>query len=256
MGTRGLKSFVALALVAAVAPATALAAPPTPQPYGAHDSGGFRNILPPGENGLANAAQIAAFELNHTYPPHANDQLGMYANLLYGSPGLTTAQIGELLQGRHIRREARRRRAHLQPARRRHDRARPIRRSAHLRRDPRRDDVRGGLRRRRGPPVLHRRAAETRAAPNSRPSRAAPTSPWTSRVWADTPYNEADLQKQYDQADDVYGVPGQAHPERRPELRRGDQPVHRRGVRQPAEDAGRVRVDRQAASIRAPTRFR
>ena len=66
---------------------------PTPQPYGANDAGGFRNVLPPGENGFDNAAQLAAFEANGARPAHNNDQLGMYCNLLYAVPGLTAAQI-------------------------------------------------------------------------------------------------------------------------------------------------------------------
>src|SRR4051794_37398889 len=66
---------------------------PTPQPYGANDGGGFRNVLPPGENGFDNAAQLGAFEAGGTRPAHNNDQLGMYSNLLYAVPGLTAAQI-------------------------------------------------------------------------------------------------------------------------------------------------------------------
>ncbi|HEX6458529.1 MAG TPA: penicillin acylase family protein [Thermoleophilaceae bacterium] len=66
---------------------------PAPQPYGANDGGGFRNILPPGENGFDNAAQLAAFEATKARPPHNDDQLGMYSNLIYAAPGLTEAQI-------------------------------------------------------------------------------------------------------------------------------------------------------------------
>jgi acyl-homoserine lactone acylase PvdQ len=66
---------------------------PTPQPYGANDGGGFRNILPPGENGLDNAAQLAAFEATGTRPAHFSDQLGMYSNLIYAAPNLTAAEI-------------------------------------------------------------------------------------------------------------------------------------------------------------------
>ena len=65
----------------ALAPATAAA---QVQPYGTGDYGGFRNILPPGENGFDNAAQAAAFKAAGVYPAHASDQLGMYS-------GLTTA---------------------------------------------------------------------------------------------------------------------------------------------------------------------
>jgi acyl-homoserine lactone acylase PvdQ len=66
---------------------------PQPEPYGANDAGGFRNILPPGENGLDNLPQLAAFEANKTRPAHFDDQLGMYSNLIYAAPGLTAAQI-------------------------------------------------------------------------------------------------------------------------------------------------------------------
>jgi len=48
---------------------------PAAQPYGANDGGGFRNILPPGENGFDNAAQLAAFEATGTRPAHFSDQL-------------------------------------------------------------------------------------------------------------------------------------------------------------------------------------
>ncbi len=63
------------------------------QPYGTNDAGGFRNVLPAGENGLDNAVQLAEFELNGTYPPHFEDQLPLYANLLHASPALTHEQI-------------------------------------------------------------------------------------------------------------------------------------------------------------------
>jgi acyl-homoserine lactone acylase PvdQ len=63
------------------------------QPYGTNDAGGFRNVLPAGENGLDNAAQLAEFQLNGTYPPHFKDQLPLYAGLIYASPTLTREQI-------------------------------------------------------------------------------------------------------------------------------------------------------------------
>jgi acyl-homoserine lactone acylase PvdQ len=65
----------------------------TVAPYGTNDFRGFRNVLPPGENGFDNAAQIAAFEANKTYPPHSNDQLAMYSNLTTAAPGITAATI-------------------------------------------------------------------------------------------------------------------------------------------------------------------
>ena len=95
--------------------------------------------------------------------PHCCDQLGMYRDLVYATPGLTAAQTPQLLQGLELRRQARRRRAHLLAALGRHDRARQgLRRPARLRPQPRRRDVRARLRRRRGPAVLHGRAAPRR----------------------------------------------------------------------------------------------
>ncbi len=53
------------------------------------------SILPPGENGLVNATDAAQFEANGTRPPNSQDQLGKYANLLYGYPKLTDATLGK-----------------------------------------------------------------------------------------------------------------------------------------------------------------
>ena len=74
--------------------ATASAAPPTPGAYKQNDFGGFRNILPPAQGANANSNQIAAFEATGNYPPHTSDQqLSMYSNLLYATPGLQASQI-------------------------------------------------------------------------------------------------------------------------------------------------------------------
>jgi len=93
--------YVTLALLAlalfALAPAAGAQAPV--QPYGTNDAGGFRNVLPAGENGLDNAQQLAEFEASKEkgeeakYPPHFADQLPLYADLLYASPTLTHEQI-------------------------------------------------------------------------------------------------------------------------------------------------------------------
>ena len=68
--------------------------PPRPRssPTASDDYGGFRNILPPGQNGLDDLAQAAQFKAAGTYPPHTNDQLGMYSNLTTAVP-ITEAQI-------------------------------------------------------------------------------------------------------------------------------------------------------------------
>ena len=63
------------------------------QPYGTNDAGGFRNLLPPGENGLANLAQVFAFRGLGILPPHFADQQPLYENLLYAAPTLVDAQV-------------------------------------------------------------------------------------------------------------------------------------------------------------------
>ncbi|HEY4828741.1 MAG TPA: penicillin acylase family protein [Solirubrobacteraceae bacterium] len=67
------------------------------EPYGTNDYGGFRNILPPGENGLDDLTQAAAFRATGAYPPHANDQLGMYSSLTTAAP-ITEAQIPQFFK--------------------------------------------------------------------------------------------------------------------------------------------------------------
>src|SRR3954452_1329232 len=66
---------------------------PAPGAYREHDAGGFLNVLPPGENGLANAFDLAAFEANQTRPANFDDQLPLYRDLLTGYPQLTTAKL-------------------------------------------------------------------------------------------------------------------------------------------------------------------
>src|SRR5439155_2185080 len=61
---------VATAMLVAAACASVLGASPAAavevEPYGANDAGGFRNVLPAGENGLDNTTQLAEFEFNGT----------------------------------------------------------------------------------------------------------------------------------------------------------------------------------------------
>jgi acyl-homoserine lactone acylase PvdQ len=81
-----------LVLVAICAPASAA---PQPGAYQQDDGRGFTDILPSGQNGLDNAFQLAAFEANGTMPPHAGDQLQMYGNLVYASPGLKPEDVSK-----------------------------------------------------------------------------------------------------------------------------------------------------------------
>jgi acyl-homoserine lactone acylase PvdQ len=78
----------------AAAPA---AAQPPSHAYRANDyaDGRAMSILPPGENGLVNATDAAAFELNGTRPAASQDQLGKYTNLLYGYPHVTDGTLGK-----------------------------------------------------------------------------------------------------------------------------------------------------------------
>jgi len=72
------------------------AAAPTPQPYGANGFAGFRDVLPPGTNGLVNALDLAQFEANKAArPAHNDDQRDMYANLVYGAPNVGAGDLSK-----------------------------------------------------------------------------------------------------------------------------------------------------------------
>ena len=64
------------------------------QPYATNDAGGFHDVLPPGANGLANGIQLAAFLTTGQRPPHSDDQLAMYRDLMYATPGLKAEDLG------------------------------------------------------------------------------------------------------------------------------------------------------------------
>jgi acyl-homoserine lactone acylase PvdQ len=76
---------------ALIAPALAAA---QVQPYGTNDFGGFRNVLPPGTNGLVNTVQLGLYEAMGARPPHNNDQLQMYSSLTTAAPNIQPSQIG------------------------------------------------------------------------------------------------------------------------------------------------------------------
>jgi acyl-homoserine lactone acylase PvdQ len=88
-------SRVAFACVAAVAALTAASAGAQTQPYGTNDYGGFRDVLPPGTNGLVDASQLLSYEATGQKPPHNDDQLQMYSNLTTAAPNIQPSQIGE-----------------------------------------------------------------------------------------------------------------------------------------------------------------
>ncbi|MGH2981805.1 MAG: penicillin acylase family protein, partial [Solirubrobacterales bacterium] len=92
-----MRAAVKLAVVTVVAlfafTGAAASAAPAPQPYRANDFGGFAAILPPGTNGLANIVQLGSFLTTGARPPHNNDQYAPYRDLVYAPPGLTAADI-------------------------------------------------------------------------------------------------------------------------------------------------------------------
>lgn len=86
---------VAATVLSFAAFAGAAPAVPVP-PYGTNDEsdGGFRDILPPGTNGLANLVQLGAFLTTGRRPAHNDDQLSMYADLVRATPGMTYNKLG------------------------------------------------------------------------------------------------------------------------------------------------------------------
>ena len=94
-GRPGLATALILMAGSLVALCPAGAAARAVEPYGHHDAGGFRNVLPPGENGTDNAVELAAFEANGDLPPHWMDQQPLYQNLIYASakPGFDNGDV-------------------------------------------------------------------------------------------------------------------------------------------------------------------
>jgi acyl-homoserine lactone acylase PvdQ len=76
------------------APAAASAAAPV-EPYQTNDFKGFHDVLPPGTNGLANGPGLASFLSTGARPAHNDDQLAMYRDLVYGSPGVTADTLSK-----------------------------------------------------------------------------------------------------------------------------------------------------------------
>src|SRR3954468_1893310 len=79
-----------LALCILAIPASAA---PTPGAYQQGDYKGFWNVLPPGNNGVDSAPDAATFAATGQRAANWTDQLEMYRDLIYASPGLKTADI-------------------------------------------------------------------------------------------------------------------------------------------------------------------
>ncbi len=92
------RRVVTLAVTITLAVCTGAAAAPAPDPFATNDAGGFRNIAPGGQNGHADATQVAAFLGTGALPPHTHDQLASYTNLISASPTLDPARVGEFFK--------------------------------------------------------------------------------------------------------------------------------------------------------------
>jgi acyl-homoserine lactone acylase PvdQ len=199
-------AYGVLAAVLLALPAGASAAA-QPQPYGKNDAGGFRNVLPPAQGANASIDEIAAFQATGKLPPHARDQLDMYANLAYAAPGLRREQIPKYYKDATFG---------VKPG------------DVESTESPRNDVT--ILRDQYGVPHIYGStrlgamfgagyaAAEDRLffmdalrhAGRAELSSFAGGSnlAMDESVWADTPYNEADLRLQYDRAPSMYGRKG------------------------------------------------
>src|SRR6476661_10528508 len=65
----------------------------TPGAYQQGDFKGFSNILPPGNNGVDSATEAATFGATGQRPANWTDQLEMYRDLIYASPGLKSEDV-------------------------------------------------------------------------------------------------------------------------------------------------------------------
>lgn len=86
----GVACVVLASLVATASPS---AAAPTPGAYGQGGFPGFWNVLPPGQNGVDSAIEAARYGADGTRPAHFDDQLHMYSDLIYATPGLKAEDL-------------------------------------------------------------------------------------------------------------------------------------------------------------------
>ena len=80
------------------------------QPYGTNDAGGFRNVLPPGEAGTDNALQLALFQADGTRAAALHRPAAALRRPALRVADADARRRREVLQGRDLRRERRRRR--------------------------------------------------------------------------------------------------------------------------------------------------
>jgi acyl-homoserine lactone acylase PvdQ len=95
---------VAVGVIAGLTVPALTVLPAPAQPFAASRTASFsaddyclgqcNDILPPGANGNATLLDILAHRTTGTRPAHSDDQLGRYADLATGYPGLTDATLG------------------------------------------------------------------------------------------------------------------------------------------------------------------
>lgn len=197
--------LAAAALTICAAPAAAQV-----QPYRTNDFGGFLDVLPPGASGHSNLVQLAAFLGTGARPTHSDDQRDMYARLLSTTPGITAANLGTLFKDASFGSPSGGQARAYSPAP-----GLTITRDAaygvpHVYGTTRQAAMFG----------LGYVAAEDRlffidalrhvgrGQLSSFAGGAAGNRAQDAEQWANAPYTEADLQRQADQLDDLYGADG------------------------------------------------
>ncbi|MFS8514655.1 MAG: penicillin acylase family protein, partial [Planifilum fulgidum] len=90
---RLLAALVALVLVVTLHAPSVSGASPDPRYRDFGDPGGFMNILPPGQDGAVNGAEMLLYQLTKKYPKHYNDQTDMYNSLVYAAPGISDEDL-------------------------------------------------------------------------------------------------------------------------------------------------------------------
>ncbi len=96
-GSRGIRYAVAGLIALAALPASA-GAQNLVQPYQQGDAGGFHNILPPGQCQNVDILELGSFLLGNVMPANCDDQRGMYEDLVYATPGLQQNQIPDFFK--------------------------------------------------------------------------------------------------------------------------------------------------------------
>jgi acyl-homoserine lactone acylase PvdQ len=199
-----------LLLAALLVALAAMPAHAARQLYGTNDFGGFRSVLPPGTHGVFNVSDYATFLGTGARPAHAADQLPLYRDLMYATPGLSSAAIGKYFKNATFGVQAGQEERTYSP------RAGVIivRDAAfgvpHVYGDTRGDTIYGagyaGAEDRLFFMDVLRHAGRAQLSGFAGGANKA----MDKEVWESSPYTEPDLQKQVDQMDDLYGPEGAA----------------------------------------------